>query len=224
MNDLDLLQHEYDNSLKEYMLARKRQRAVKKFIKSNDQIDDAAEPLTPKPIRGGWYGDFIEKENFMEGKWSLLMEQRKTIDEIYPGAYPVRYIDYIKNNIYPLSVQNQQIECSDVLIYGLCDTISFTKEGYNLHLCDPFNETILFVPNDYKKDYIMSLSGNTVIANIYIDTDYLQAYSDACGYKAEVPIELETKDIAVFGDKVSFEGTMYEDLDEPEDPSLDFGF
>ncbi len=217
------LSYEYDKALLEYMLAKQNLSNILQFKKVNSSIDADADPFSSIPLRGGWYGDFIEHPEFSNDRWNELMAAREAIAKEFPLSFPIRYIKYIKENTYPLKKNNNQIEYPNVLIFGLCDSVTCEEDGYNCRICDPYNEETFFISDIYDKEYVLSLIGNVVIANIYIDDEYQAAYSDACGYKANIPIELIVEDICIYGDNLDLSGTIYEKPEGYEETS-GFGF
>jgi hypothetical protein len=227
MEDLERLQAEYEVALNDYIQIEKKVLLLKAFIRTNDRIDSLDNPFSSNPTRGGAYGDYFEHPAFGEKRWDQLMTIRDQVITDYPGAYPLRYIDLISKNIIPPGRSVQENYYSNVLVFGICDSINFEADGYICHLADPYTETTLFVSDVFDKDYIMSLPGKVLVINIHIDDDYKRAYSSSVGYTADVPIELEVVDIAIFGDKVTFEGTAFEDLDNNginDTENNDFGF
>jgi hypothetical protein len=215
------LQEEYMLALKKHSAAMEDLNKINKFIAANDAIDDKKDPFKVPLLRGGWYGDFIEHPEFYQDKWTQLMSYRKKIEEAYPECYPIRYINYLKKDLEPLAVPCSRMRYTNVLIFGLCDSVTCKEDGFLCHICDPYDDEMLFVSDEYDKEYILSLIGNVIIVNVYIDNAYQIAYSEACGYDADVPIELVVEDISLYGDKIKLDGTVYEIAEEH---TANFGF
>ncbi len=210
---------EYRLALNEYFKAKQKQNAVRRYIANNQKLDDRTSPFLQPSLRGGWYGDFVDHPDFDNPKWSKLLKERTRITDLYPGAVPIRYINYIKKDLMPLSKKNERLTVPNVLVFGLCDSVSCMEEGYKCHICDPYDDMCFTLTEEYDKEYILSLPGKIVVINVYIDNGYQVAYSDACGYNAEVPIELVAEDISAYGDEIDMSGTAYEEAEE-----VDFGF
>ncbi len=211
----------YDKSIAEYKKTQALSDKINEFIKINERIDSLADPFDRIPLRGGWYGDFLEHPDFLNPRWSALMAARRKIAEQYPFSYPIRYIEQLKEGIQPPGAE--RISYPNVIIFGICDSISCEEEGYNCRICDPYNEISLFVPDEYDKEYILSSLGQVVLINVYIDDSDRVFYSNEYGYQMNIPVNLEVEDISLLDDLLNIEGTQ-NTIQDKTPSGTDFGF